>query len=910
MSTDDTPVNSIIPTTRAIQRPYFLLTTSDGVGHYLKEERPGMNSVNQTLFSRREPLVEFLAPAVIKRIETSGASGRKQYQIDYSIEDTIQQSAVPMEAVPDALINQFQEAAGSFLGLQGDRRFAPHEKGLRDSFRVPDPDLEPDCYWLYGTPGNRKLLILWGCEKKEKTAIPLMPDPRSPGKNLLDWLKAHRMDWRGRQKEMVRLLKSGNQPLKEFIATPVNDRKGGLKGYTIGSKDYPAKLLRKARHVPAAQVEAFASAAAQFYADAAPDSETLSAAEKELRLAFMLPDPEQRPETLLRMGKRFAIALPDGLEESECLHLCEDEELGIPPATTNADGASVVPSTLLEKLRERITPVKLYAALSAVAAVLMIAGLTTLYMLSDRTPPTVERVIAENDPKQIIVIFDEKVSAGSLSPRADEDPVFRIRAVSGKVHQVVGAELHAENAAKAILAVSPPLEDAGEYNLLVQGVVDTAFHRNRMEEQESHQFVWYDRLPPKLMEISAEGTDQNQLLLFFNKPLERASATRTVNYRIQGFRILNADFYQEDNSIVVISAERDARTAGPNAETGFLHMGEYELEISSIRDATESKNPIEDTIRQSFIFRDTVPPRVREVNATENQWTVRVQFSEGLDEASAQNTSNYTVTTDEGERISVLGAELAADGSSVKLTTEPMYPNINYTLGVRGVRDRSPERNEMVEREDKAFHYRGPMDETPPMIEEIRVSDDRTDLTVIFNESVNVATAEISDHYRIAESNVSILSARRLGTDDRRFQLRLSDALPQASRLLLEVTGVEDRVGNKTEAASLPFQTPGVLWLDATLQASGAEAPSPTRLRLIFNERLTPASASRLENYRLPERYTIERISYDNEKTVTLELSPDAPLDPGRFNIEARNMRLFVEPDNPQATVRFNVDIR
>lgn len=902
---------SAIPAKREIKRPYFLLTTPDGVGHFMKEKKPAVNSVNQALFSRREPLTGYLADARLEANEEAGFSDRKSFSVCYHIDEEIRKSAVPFDTISEALLSALEDAVMRFLGRGGERRFSPHEKTLRESFRVPDPDLEPDCYWMYGPPGERKILILWGCEKRENSSIPLAAEGNRQGKNLLDWLRSKRMGWAGKQREMIRFLRDSRHPLRDYIALPVFDRAGGLHGYTVGDKDYPKSSFRRARHVTARSVDRFEKTATAFYDELSDDRDRLSESQRELRESLKFPDWEKRPDLVLRRGGDFAVVLPDDLKEEECLHLCAHEASGLPPMIENDQGDKVVPSTFLECLRERITPVKLYASAGVAAGLICFVGLGVLYAMSDRTPPQLLEVVSTDEPDSVVAVFDEPVLPRSLAWDKDEDPRFRIRAVTGKVHEVHGAELFDDRTDTVKILLSPPLQDGGEYSLLARDIVDTSWHRNQMQEPQSIMFVWLDREPPALKRVSAEGSNDRELLLFFSKPLEEASATRPVNYRIEGFRILGADFHMEDPSVVRLTAERDPRSAPPGADAGFLHLGEYEIEISGIRDATVSRNPLEDTIRKVFVFEDIVPPRVTSVDASENQWTVTVDFSERLDQASAESTGHYFLAAEDGTVLSVDAAGLAANERSVVLTTEPMYPNIQYTLRVHGVRDASPRRNEMVDPVEYTFNYRGRLDQTPPLIEEIGVADDLLEIVVVFNEQVRVSTAEDHRNYEIPGFSGEIMDVRRLGADNRRFLLRLSGPLPQAESLRMVVSGVKDRVGNVAESASLPFQVPGVIWMDATLQALGAEVLSPTRLRLRFNDRVTADSATRFENWRLPEPYVVERATLDQGRSeVVLELSPENPLQPGTLQIEARNMRMLTDPDSPQASIRFTIHVR
>ena len=84
------------------------------------------------------------------------------------------------------------------------------------------------------------------------------------------------------------------------------------------------------------------------------------------------------------------------------------------------------------------------------------------------------------------------------------------------------------------------------------------------------------------------------------------------------------------------------------------------------------------------VTRDTTPPTVlRAVNiGTTN---VEVDYSKLLEAASATNIANYVLTN--GTAIS--GASLAANSTTVLLTTAPLVYGSNYTLVINGVLDQA-----------------------------------------------------------------------------------------------------------------------------------------------------------------------------------------------------------------------------
>jgi methionine-rich copper-binding protein CopC len=906
--TDSATIASGVPLSRDLARPYYLITTPDGVGHYLREQRPAMNSVHQSLFSRREPLTGILAPAVLQKAEGGTGSGRKRYRIEYQLSEQALATAIPLDSVTDSIIATFEEAVAEFLGDR--RQLSPHEKQLRESFRLPDPELEPDAYWLYGEPGDRKLLILWGCEKVERSSIALRAG-RNGERNLLDWLKSRRSGWVGMQREMLRLLQSGDYALTRWLAFPELDRKGAVKAYRVDGKAYPAKSFKRARHVSTQQIRDFERVAREFYGAVGRGS--VAPVECELRAALKLPDPEVHPKTLLRFGKRVVVALPDGLRESDCLSLCEDEALGLPVTVTGKDGSVRVAETFLERLEQRRTPVKLYAALGAVAALLLIAGTFGAVLFADSSPPQLEAIIAENDPLRVELLFDEPIATPQAPDEGEPLSTLRVRSQAGEVIAVTGASVDAQDPALLVLQLASPLEDAGQYTLVFSGIVDQSMRANRMVSEVTEAFVWMDRKAPELLDISAEGSNQNQLLLFFSEALEPSSIASVFQYRIAGYRVVKAEFYQEDPSVVLLTAERESSGTQAEEAAGFIHMGEYAIELAGVRDASASRNPME-PVQRDFIFRDTVAPRISEVDASESQLVVYTTFSEPLDQASAENTGHYSIQDAEGEPLRVRSVQLGANQRTVRLGVDAMQAGVEYTLRVLGVADQSPEKNAISEEVVVNFNYRGPVDDQPPHIVQARSSDDRKELVVVFNEPVRLAVAEDPASYSIGGASVTVSSAERLGTEGVRFLLLLDQALPQATPLELFAKDITDRVGNPVRSESYRFQAQGAVWLDATLQPASADRSaqplSPTTIKLVFNDAITADCATLIENFRLPSPYQIIRVRHlVDENAVVLELNTEQPLTTGRYGVEGRNLRLAADPNTPQATVRFSLTV-
>ena len=123
--------------------------------------------------------------------------------------------------------------------------------------------------------------------------------------------------------------------------------------------------------------------------------------------------------------------------------------------------------------------------------------------------------------------------------------------------------------------------------------------------------------------------------------------------------------------------------SGANTNTLVLtaavtNTGSYQLVLTNSYGAVTSA-PVTLTVT-----RDTTPPTVlRAVNiGTTN---VEVDFSKALQAASATNLANYVLTN--GTAIS--GASLAANNTTVILTTAPLVYGSNYTLVINGILDQA-----------------------------------------------------------------------------------------------------------------------------------------------------------------------------------------------------------------------------
>ncbi len=103
---------------------------------------------------------------------------------------------------------------------------------------------------------------------------------------------------------------------------------------------------------------------------------------------------------------------------------------------------------------------------------------------------------------------------------------------------------------------------------------------------------------------------------------------------------------------------------------------------------------------------DKAPPVIASV-AVKGETNVTVKFNEKVEQASAENSSNYAIS----QGVKVLSGTLEPDSSTVILTTTPLAENVKYELTAGNVRDRARKPNTVADKSGKAFYrFRSPPD--------------------------------------------------------------------------------------------------------------------------------------------------------------------------------------------------------
>jgi hypothetical protein len=143
---------------RKLDKPYFLLRTHDGIDHFLQPQ------IERMFYSEKNGLSRFMPRATI--VDEKGVK-----TVSYQLTKVQAKTLRPLRSITHPELKALKTAAAKFYNP--DRQLTKFESSLRKAFRLPDPELEPDAYFLWGSRKNPKLLVLWGVEKVPGTSLPI-----------------------------------------------------------------------------------------------------------------------------------------------------------------------------------------------------------------------------------------------------------------------------------------------------------------------------------------------------------------------------------------------------------------------------------------------------------------------------------------------------------------------------------------------------------------------------------------------------------------------------------------------------------------------------------------------------------------------------------------------------------------
>jgi hypothetical protein len=120
---------------------------------------------------RESRLAEFLPPVEVEK-DDQGKYGR--FHLEQGRRELLSQSK-PLDGrrIRRDQLERLERAVKEFKAKAWEPGAQPHNRELIERFRLPNPSLEPELYRLVGSWWNRRLQIVWGCERTRDSSLPL-----------------------------------------------------------------------------------------------------------------------------------------------------------------------------------------------------------------------------------------------------------------------------------------------------------------------------------------------------------------------------------------------------------------------------------------------------------------------------------------------------------------------------------------------------------------------------------------------------------------------------------------------------------------------------------------------------------------------------------------------------------------
>ncbi|MDW7679369.1 MAG: fibronectin type III domain-containing protein, partial [bacterium] len=238
------------------------------------------------------------------------------------------------------------------------------------------------------------------------------------------------------------------------------------------------------------------------------------------------------------------------------------------------------------------------------------------YVFVDTQTPFVSK-IEVLDRTRVDIIFNEPVN----QPGAENIYNYSIN----KEIEVENAILN-ENEKTVHLTTSSHTE--GEYQILINNIQDQADPPNQIEENSTYSYTFIDTDPPEVVQVIA--LDRDHVKILFSEEIERSSAENPTNYTIiDDISIHSAHLDSTDKVVYLVTSDHLERF--------------YFISINNITDKAATPNTILPVDNYPYQYRDTTPPSVENVFAVHCD-TVIINFSEPVEQASAENVANYSIS--------------------------------------------------------------------------------------------------------------------------------------------------------------------------------------------------------------------------------------------------------------------------
>ncbi|MBC8182337.1 Ig-like domain-containing protein [candidate division KSB1 bacterium] len=467
------------------------------------------------------------------------------------------------------------------------------------------------------------------------------------------------------------------------------------------------------------------------------------------------------------------------------------------------------------------------------------------YQYNDTTPPELVSAQASLENK-VTVTFNEPVEQGSAETVANYS-------ISNNI-SVLAASLQPD---LVTVELTTSVQAEGNYTVSVSNVKDRAVNPNTIAPNSSLDYAYVDNTKPTIASVQLEN--ENLLVVKFSEPVEQASAELKGNYSISDGIQVNSATLVSDSTVQLATSEHFEL--------------QYTLTVSNVKDRAANPNSILPNSTYSYQYDDTTPPELVSAQAPlENK--VTVSFNEPVEQGSAENAANYTISNN----ISVLTVSLQPDLKTVELTTSVQTEG-DYTVSVSNVKDRAAAPNTIVPNSSVNYAY---VDGTKPTIASAQLENDNL-LVVKFSEPLEQASAEQKNNYSIS-GGIQVNSATLVS--DSTVHLATSKHIEQP--YTLTVNNVKDRAANPNAIQS--NSTYSYQYNDTTPpELVSAQAPLENKATVTFNEPVEQGSAETSANYTISNNISVVSASLQPD-LVTVELTTSVHAE-GDYTVSVSNVR-------------------
>lgn len=280
-------------------------------------------------------------------------------------------------------------------------------------------------------------------------------------------------------------------------------------------------------------------------------------------------------------------------------------------------------------------------------------------------------------------------------------------------------------------------------------------------------------------------------------------------------------------------------TTFPNDNSTSYTQYEYELPVAATNESnvivritvargSSGTGSAAELIMDDFLIEEQALPLAISSVTTPTNSSAIVTFNQDVVQATAENTSNYSINNG----IAISAAALTSS-NQVTLTTSTM-PNSNYELTVNNVAD--------VATNTPSSNLIG----NYSFIEPIAISNvtvvDKNNLEVEFNLDVEQSSAQALLNYAVDNGLGSPSTAQRSATENNKVTLTFSNELTE-NNYTLTVNNVTDQ-STLTTASNLTSNFSYV-----PLQVSAIDVNSSTEIQITYNQNVQSSNATNVSNY-------------------------------------------------------------